>query len=197
MESRGREGVRACFEGRPFAAFGDDAPSGLLGGVLNGETLSSKEVLCEEGATGVKFVSAEGATGGFLAKSLGLSARLTGGGTGETFEGFPLSLLSDTSRASFTALGLSIGGVATRRDGLLDSPVCPRLDTAAIAESRPPCRLPVFCGGERGDSTVKVGFRADVGSANMDSGRAWGDRLGDADRLSLCVCCGGDLPIPR
>ena len=162
VESRGREELRVWFAARPFACFGEDGPpSGLLGGVLNGETLSSNEVLCEEGATGVKFVSAEGATEGcFLAKTLGLSARLTGGGTGEVLGGFPLSLLSDTS------------GVAARREGLLYSTVSPRLAPPTIKLFWPSCRLPELLGGERGDSTVKVGFRADVGSANMDNGRA-------------------------
>lgn len=105
------DGLRECFTALPFESFGGDDFSGLLGGVLNGETLfSSNDVLRDAGARDDALVSTCAATAGFFAKILGFSARFTGGGTDELFDVFLLRLHS-VCTVSLTSPVLSTSGV--------------------------------------------------------------------------------------
>lgn len=140
--------------------------SGLLGGVLNGETRSSKEALSEGGAAGVNEFERNSNCPKFAAFAgiFGLSALFTGGGrdadfpTGDTpLPGEPLfSPVPPAPRLKFGVVGrCARGGLGPGTPSisatLRENCWCVR------GELSPECPLSRACGGERGESTVSVG----------------------------------------
>ena len=107
------DGLRECFAAAalPLASFGGDDFSGLLGGVLNGETLfSSNDALRDAGARDDDLVSTCVTADGFFANIFGFSARFTGGGTDELFDVFRVRLHS-VCTVSLTSPVLPTSGV--------------------------------------------------------------------------------------
>lgn len=172
-----REGIGGFgdFSGRVLSTLADGGLSGLLGGVLKGETLSSKELrsCVAASAPPSNWEMFAGFAGIF-----GFSALLTGGGT-EVLFAFPTGETSLAGRGASTEPPdgeFGVFGRENERDGL-----CHEADLGETSEAprfsedqcSPPCRTSTPRGGERGESTVRTGVRCGEDPICMDIGREY------------------------
>lgn len=169
-DSREGTGGFGDLSGRVLSTVVCGGLSGLLGGVLKGETLSSQELRSCVGSNWEMFAG--------FAGIFGFSALLTGGGT-EVLFAFPTGETSLAERGASTEPPNGEFGVFGReneRDGL-----CHEADLGETSESprfnedqcSPPCRTSTPRGGERGESTVRTGVRCGEDPICMDMGREY------------------------